>query len=117
MRELTGFLDPVVKMGDTEYSLFREEGHGLRELVVLLTAIYSDDWRLLVLDEPELHLHPSVARLCIGELERECARSDRRAIIVTHEPSLIAPTSSTDLVGNLAVSRWMSSCVNGHPVQ
>jgi hypothetical protein len=99
LREMSGFLDPVIRIRDTEYSLLRDEGHGLRELLVLLTAIYSDDWSLLVLDEPELHLHPAMARLCIGELERECRKSGRHAIVVTHEPLLVNPTSAEDLGG------------------
>ncbi|MFI0795673.1 ATP-dependent nuclease [Micromonospora rubida] len=97
MRESAGFIDPYVRMGETEYSLFRDEGHGLRELVVLLTAIYRPDWRVLVVDEPELHLHPSMARLWLGELDHECRTSGRRAIIVTHEPTLLRPKSFDDL--------------------
>lgn len=97
LREASGFLDPVVRIADVEYSLFRDEGHGLRELVVLLTAIYRGDWNLLVVDEPELHLHPSMVRLWITELSRECAATGRRAIVVTHEPSLLRPKSSADL--------------------
>lgn len=93
LRERGGFLDPVVFTEDSEHSLLRDEGHGLRELVVLLAAIYRRDWRLLVVDEPELHLHPSMARLWLAELERECRATDRRALIVTHEPNLVRPRS------------------------
>lgn len=97
LRERAGYLDPVVIAGDTEYSLLRDEGHGLRELVVLLTATYRSDWSLLVVDEPELHLYPSMARIWLAELERECRATDRRALIVTHEPQLVRPTSAEHL--------------------
>lgn len=97
LRESAGFLDPFVTMGSTQYSLLRDEGHGLRELTILLTVAFREDWKLLVVDEPELHLHPSMARLWLGELERVCRSGDRRAVIVTHEPSLVRPTKSTDL--------------------
>ncbi|QKZ19924.1 ATP-binding protein [Streptomyces chartreusis] len=97
LRESAGNLDPFVRVGDIEYSLLRDEGHGLRELVILLTAVYRQDWNLLIVDEPELHLHPSMARLWVTELSAECERSGRRAIIVTHEPSLLKPKSSDDL--------------------
>ncbi|MEH1057089.1 AAA family ATPase [Micromonospora sp. CPCC 206171] len=97
LREDAGFLDPYVRVGDIEYSLLRDEGHGLRELVVLLTAAYRSDWRCLVVDEPELHLHPSLARIWIGELEQQCRATGRQAIIVTHEPSLLRPKSAEDL--------------------
>lgn len=97
LRENAGLLDPYVRIGDVEYSLLRDEGHGLRELVILLTAIYREDWQLLVVDEPELHLHPSMARLWISELTRECRARNRRAIVVTHEPSLIRPIDADAL--------------------
>lgn len=97
LRESAGFLDPYVRIDDVEYSLLRDEGHGLRELVVLLAAIYRTDTNLLVIDEPELHLHPAMARMWLTELKRECARTGKRAIVVTHEPSFIRPTSLEDL--------------------
>ncbi|MFD5276101.1 ATP-dependent endonuclease [Pseudarthrobacter sp. NPDC058362] len=97
LRETSGYLDPFVRVGNVEYSLFRDEGHGLRELIVLLTAVYRSDWQLLVVDEPELHLHPSMARLWVSELMRECEASGRRALIVTHEPSVLAPSNASEL--------------------
>jgi hypothetical protein len=97
LRESAGYLDPYIRIGNVDYSLLREEGHGLRELVILLTAIYREDWNLLVIDEPELHLHPSMTRLWLSELERVCRDGNRRAIVVTHEPSLARPTTAADL--------------------
>lgn len=97
LRETSGYLDPFVRMGDIEYSLIRDEGHGLRELVVLLSALYRKDWEVLVVDEPELHLHPALARLWLSELDVVCKNSNRRAIVVTHEPALVRPQTADDL--------------------
>lgn len=97
LRESAGFLDPYVTIQGSAYSLLRDEGHGLRELVLLLAGTYRHDWSYLIVDEPELHLHPSMARLWLTELNRECLSSGRRAIIVTHEPSLLKPTAVDDL--------------------
>lgn len=99
LRESAGYLDPYIRIGDVEYSLLRDEGHGLRELVVLLTATYRAKYQLTVVDEPELHLHPSLARLWLSELIAECARTGRRAVVVTHDPSLIRPRNFDDLSG------------------
>lgn len=93
LRESAGFLDPYVRLGSMEYSLLRDEGHGLREIVILLAAAYRADWSLLVVDEPELHLHPSLARLWLAELRAECRRTGRHAVVVTHEPTLLTPTT------------------------
>jgi predicted ATPase len=97
LRVTSGYLDPHVTLGSMQYSLLRDEGHGLRELTILLAATFRQDWNLLVIDEPELHLHPSMARLWLGELERVCRNGDRRAIVVTHEPSLVRPKRAEDL--------------------
>ncbi len=97
LRERSGFLDPHVRVGDAQYSLLRDEGHGLRELVVLLAATYRQDWTLLVVDEPELHLHPALARLWLAELEAECKSTHRHAIVVTHAPALLRPKAAADL--------------------
>ena len=97
LRETAGFLDPFIRLGDIEYSLIRDEGHGLRELVVLLAALYRKDWEVLVVDEPELHLHPALARLWLSEVDMVCRKSNRHAIIVTHEPALVRPQMVDDL--------------------
>ena len=80
-----------------EYSLWKAEGHGLRELVILLTYVYRPDWQFLVVDEPELHLHPSLARLWLAELQFECRTTDRRALVVTHEPRLLTPKTLDEM--------------------
>jgi len=97
LRESAGMLDPYVRVGHTNYSLFPDEGHGLREIVILLTAAYRKDWQVLIVDEPELHLHPSIGRLWLSELDAECKSTARHAVIVTHQPALLQPNSAGDL--------------------
>lgn len=97
LRETSGYLDPFIRMGSLSYSLLRDEGHGLRELVSLLAALYSPDWRLLIVDEPELHLHPAMLRLWLGELRKICAKPDKNAVVITHEPAAITPRTAADL--------------------
>ena len=96
-RENAGFFDPFIRLNDVEYSLLRDEGHGLRELTILLAAVYSTDWTTLVVDEPELHLHPALAQLWISELSRECAERKVHAVVVTHEPTMVRPATAEDL--------------------
>lgn len=96
-RENAGFFDPYLQLDGVEYSLLRDEGHGLRELTILLAAAYSTDWSTLVVDEPELHLHPALAQLWVSELSRECAERGVHAIIVTHEPTMVRPSRAEEL--------------------
>ena len=81
-----GLIDPVVKFDRLSYPLLRAEGHGLKELVVLLSVVYSPEWKFLIVDEPELNLHPSLTRLWMNLLREECGASGRKAIVITHEP-------------------------------
>jgi len=46
MREVNGRIDPFIVTDEGEYSLLRDEGHGLREVLILLTATYRDDWKV-----------------------------------------------------------------------
>ena len=94
-----GLIDPAVIFESLTYSLLRSEGQGLKELVILLAAIYRPDWSLLVVDEPELNLHPSLTRLWMNLLRDECQASRRKAIVITHEPRLVDPRAYTDLEG------------------
>lgn len=89
MRETNGYLDPQVTTTEATYSLFRSEGHGLRELAALAVAIYRNDWSFLVVDEPELHLHPAALRSWLNALAQVCGATGRRAVVVTHEPTVI----------------------------
>ena len=95
----SGLIDPTVIFESLTYPLLRSEGQGLKELVILLAAIYRPDWSLLVVDEPELNLHPSLTRLWMNLLRDECQTSRRKAVVMTHEPRLIDPRSCADLEG------------------
>ena len=97
IRQKNGKIDPYILTDEGEYSLLRDEGHGLREILVLLTAIYHSDWRLLIVDEPELHLHPALARMWLSVLEAECRKTNRNAIIITHDPAFLRPENAPDL--------------------
>jgi hypothetical protein len=97
IRQKNGKIDPYILTDEGEYSLLRDEGHGLQEILVLLTAIYHSDWRLLIVDEPELHLHPALARMWLSVLEAECRKTNRNAIIITHDPAFLRPENAPDL--------------------
>jgi hypothetical protein len=48
----------LVRTGDS-YRMDRDECHGIRELLVLLTHLHNDESAFLIIDEPELNLHPA----------------------------------------------------------
>jgi len=62
-------------------------GAGIAEVIIILTHIVSERRKMIVLDEPELHLHPHSQRLLRGFLQE--ASSQNQIILVTHSPQFV----------------------------
>lgn len=61
----------VRRRGDNaSYRLDREECHGIKELCVLLTHLYDDGHQSLIIDEPELNLHPQYQAFFMREVRK-----------------------------------------------
>lgn len=59
-------------------------GAGMAEMINMLTHIVSERHKVILLDEPELHLHPHSQRLLRGFLREASAHN--QIVIVTHSP-------------------------------
>lgn len=68
---------------------------GERELLIYLFAIYALNVRdaLIVIDEPELHLHPRWQKTLLNLFERLSAETGNQFIMATHSPVFISPAS------------------------
>lgn len=69
----------------------RDECHGIRELLVLLTHLHNDQHSFLIIDEPELHLHPQFQSYFIQEARKvaapPAANTSRMGLcLITHSP-------------------------------
>lgn len=92
--EQGGFLVPKIqtKGSSSEYDLRQAECHGLKEIISILTFIYHKDNNCLILDEPELHLHPQFQQFCLSEMRRlagDPKQGGKVFFIITHSPYLI----------------------------
>ncbi|MGZ3458054.1 MAG: ATP-dependent nuclease [Archangium sp.] len=95
---MDGNLIPRVRFGSSAmYPLFDSECHGVLELLVLLTNIYNDDSGVLLIDEPELNLHPQYQAFILDEIRR--ASSGKRIVLATHSPFLLDIKTVRDLQG------------------
>lgn len=61
-------------------------GTGVHQLIILLTAVLSNEDRLYGIEEPEIHLHSHLQKAFIDFLINE---TSNRYIITTHSPSII----------------------------
>ena len=108
-REITlqwdsGNLIPMVARsgGGASYRLDREECHGIKELLVLLTHLYDDQHQYLIIDEPELNLHPQHQAFFMQEVRKLAGNpltDNKRKVIflITHSPFMLDLRSSEDL--------------------
>lgn len=103
LAEEGGFLKPKIRRieGD-EYNLNESECHGLKELITLLTFIYNDDYNCLIIDEPELHLHPQFQTFFLQEIRKiagdPITSSGKKCFfIITHSPYFVDLRTVEDL--------------------
>jgi hypothetical protein len=88
-----GFLIPKAVLGrGVAYRLDSDECHGIKELTVLLTHIYDDGSKFLIIDEPELHLHPQFQAFLMQEIRKVAGDPDtgkKCIFLITHSPFIL----------------------------
>jgi hypothetical protein len=100
----SGNLIPKATLGPlgTPYRLDRDECHGIKELLVLLTHLYNNEHDYLIIDEPELNLHPQYQAFFMQEVRKIAGTpgpfSDKKIVfLITHSPFMIDIRSNDDL--------------------
>ncbi|MFZ2968926.1 MAG: AAA family ATPase [Sulfuricurvum sp.] len=82
-----------------EYEL-KKESHGIKELLVLLTHIYDDSHKVLIIDEPELNLHPQYQAFLLEHIRKMSGNpSEGKKIIylISHSPFILDFQTIDDL--------------------
>ena len=91
------------RLGDNvSYRLDRDECHGIKEILVLLTHLYDDEHQCLIIDEPELNLHPQYQAFFMQEVRKIAGNpgTDRKrkvVFLITHSPFMLDLRSEDDL--------------------
>jgi AAA domain, putative AbiEii toxin, Type IV TA system len=84
------------------YRLDRDECHGIKELLVLLTHLYNDQQPYLIIDEPELNLHPQYQAFFMQEVRKAAgdpaAGTGKKIVfLATHSPFILDFRSVEDI--------------------
>lgn len=93
-------------------------GVGVSQLLpVIVMCLMAEPGTLILLEQPELHLHPALQQR-LGDFLLACARSGRQLIVETHSEYLlsrlrrrIAEDESDELIRSLAV--YFVECLDG----
>lgn len=100
----SGNLVPLAVLGETgrPYRLDRDECHGIKELLVLLTHLYNDEHPYLIIDEPELNLHPQYQAFFMQEVRKlagDPTEDIKKKILflITHSPFILDFRSVEDV--------------------
>ncbi|MGB1285939.1 MAG: ATP-dependent nuclease, partial [Aggregatilineales bacterium] len=86
------------------YSSAREAS-GLLQLVVLLTALYNDEVKVLLIDEPEVSLHPQLQTFLLREINEVAGHASKKG-----QKLIIYSTHSTHMI-NLRKARDISKII------
>ena len=84
------------------------DGFGTNQLVYLLAKILHPEAKLVCIEEPEIHLHPSALRAFAEQLVDIAKDEDKTFMISTHSESLIA--SFLGLVARGVIDREKIAC-------
>ncbi len=86
-------------------------GSGFQQVLMLLTFLYTRPASVLLLDEPDAHLHMILQDAIYGELRSVAARQDSQLIIATHSEVIIDSVDPTEPCMILDQPRRLSSAV------
>lgn len=100
----SGNLTARAMIGETGdyYRVDRDECHGIKELLVLLTHLYNNEQPYLIIDEPELNLHPQYQAFFMQEVRKMAgdpnADTKKKIVfVVTHSPFILDFRSIDDV--------------------
>lgn len=82
---------------ENEYSKY-SSGQIIMILILAEVLAYITNESLLIIDEPETHLHPNSISLFINVVNRILKKFDSYAIISTHSPQVVQEVPSKDII-------------------
>jgi len=82
-----------------EYSV-AVEASGLVNIISILAALYDNDTEVLLIDEPEVSLHPQLQSYLLREIINTSKKMNKTVIISTHSPEMI-PFNKIQSISNL----------------
>lgn len=80
-----------------EYSV-AAEASGLINIISILAALFDEEVKVLLVDEPEVSLHPQLQSYLLREMRTAVRKYDKTIIISTHSAEMISFNSAMDII-------------------
>lgn len=101
-KETGGYLNVTMADSGKVYDLKKDESHGLKEIITLLAFLYDDEYDCIILDEPELNLHPQFQQYILQEIRSMAGnpfneQGKKMFVILTHSPYMLNIQNSDEL--------------------
>lgn len=77
------------------------DGFGINQLVYMLTVCLYSRYKIVAIEEPEIHLHPSMVRELAIALAEIAVEKDRRLIVSTHSETFVIALLSRIAAGKI----------------
>lgn len=84
------FKNTIIHEGGEDRT-YQRLGAGFQQVFVTLLYIFYPAYSIVLLEEPEIHLHPALAKRLFGVIERE--NEDTQIFMTTHSPHFIRSTN------------------------
>lgn len=79
-----------------EYSVV-DEASGLINIISILAALYDETVKVLLIDEPEVSLHPQLQSYLLNEIKNVIKTLEKTVIISTHSIHMVALDSAEEI--------------------
>ena len=79
------------------------EGFGVNQLAYMLTVCLYSKYKLVLIEEPEIHLHPSMVRNLAHTMADIASSHDKRLIVSTHSEAFVVALLSRIAAGEIGV--------------
>ena len=95
-------IDSIPTTAGTPVSIVNE-GFGINQLVYMLTVCLYPQFKIVAIEEPEIHLHPSLVRKLAHAMAEIATGENRRLIVSTHSETFVVALLTQIAAGNLNV--------------
>ncbi len=95
-------IDSVPRNRETPVSIVNE-GFGVNQVAYMLTVALYDKAKIILVEEPEIHLHPSMVRKLVHALTDIALNDDKRFVISTHSETFVVALLAQIAAGNIGV--------------